>query len=301
MTTAGLYPASLIKRSRATKDEVGERRKSLFDIVKAMRPMTVRQVFYQATVRGIVEKSEAGYTKVQTDLVQMRRAGFDFRLGPGHTHHETLPYAWLADNTRWQRKPNTFTSIQEALDETARFYRKALWTDAGAYAEVWLEKDALAGVVYPITSMYDVPLMVARGYASLSFLHSAAEYIDELDVPVHIYHLGDFDPSGVNAGEKIEQTLREMAPSADIYFERIAVTPEQIASWRLPTRPTNKSDSRAKGFGDISVELDAIEPNRLRDLVEEVIQRHLPPDQLAVLKVAEDSERALIREMVDTL
>ena len=59
------------------------------------RPMTVRQVFYQATVRGIVEKSEAGYTKVQTDLVQMRRAG-------------TLPYGWLADNTRWQRKPRSF-------------------------------------------------------------------------------------------------------------------------------------------------------------------------------------------------
>jgi len=64
--------------------------------------------------------------------------------------------------------------------------------------------------------------MVARGYASLSFLHNAAEYINELDVPAYIYHLGDFDPSGVNAGEKIEETLREMAPNAEIYFERIA-------------------------------------------------------------------------------
>ena len=57
-------------------------------------------------------------------------------------------------------------------------------------------------------------------------------------MPAYIYHLGDFDPSGVNAGEKIEQTLREMAPDADITFERIAVTPEQIAEWDLPTRPT---------------------------------------------------------------
>jgi len=53
--------------------------------------------------------------------------------------------------------------------------------------------------------MYDVPLMVARGYASLSFLYGAAEAINELDVPTYIYHLGDFDPSGVNAGEKIEE------------------------------------------------------------------------------------------------
>jgi hypothetical protein len=125
-----------------------------------------------------------------------------------------------------------------------------------------LEKDALAGVVYPITNVYDVPLMVARGYASLSFLHSAAEYIGTLDVPAYIYHLGDYDPSGFNAGEKIEETLRELAPSADIVFERIAATPEQIEQWDLPTRPTKTTDSRAKKFGSsVSVELDAIEPN----------------------------------------
>src|SRR5499426_1980823 len=70
------------------------------------------------------------------------------------------------------------------------------------------------------------------------FLYTAAEAINELDVAAYIYHLGDFDPSGVNAGEKIEETLYEMAPDAEIYFERIAVTPEQIAAWALPTRPT---------------------------------------------------------------
>jgi hypothetical protein len=250
-----------------------------------MKPMTVRQVFYQATVLGIVEKSEAGYTKVQTDLVKMRRAG-------------ELPYDWLADNTRWQRKPRTFESIEEALEQTAMFYRKALWADADSYVEIWLEKDALAGVIYPITSMYDVPLMVACGYASLSFLHTAADYINDLEVPAYIYHLGDFDPSGVNAGEKIEQTLRELAGDAHIYFERIAVTPEQIAAWDLPTRPTKASDTRAKNFGEISVELDAIEPNRLRELVQETIEQHLPADQFEKLKAAEESEREIISRLV---
>jgi hypothetical protein len=209
-----------------------------------------------------------------------------------------LPYDWLADNTRWQRKPRTFDSVEDALNETARFYRKNLWADADCYVEIWLEKDALSGVVLPVTSMYDVPLMVARGYASLSFLHTAAEYINALDVPAHIYHLGDFDPSGVNAGEKIEETLREMAPDADITFERLAVTPEQIAAWDLPTRPTKASDTRAKGFGDISVELDAIEPNRLREIVQRATERHLPPRQFKVLKAAEESERTLIRRLV---
>src|SRR5215472_8833146 len=191
-----------------------------------------------------------------------------------------------------------FSSVEQALRDTAAFYRKSLWTDADAYVEIWLEKDALAGVVYPVTSMYDVPLMVARGYASLSFLHSAAEAINDLDVPVYIYHLGDFDPSGVNAGEKIEETLRELAPDADITFERIAVTPEQIADWDLPTRPTKASDSRSRSFGEISVELDAIEPNQLRALVQETIELHLPPEQFEILKAAEESEREIIAQLV---
>jgi hypothetical protein len=155
-------------------------------------------------------RQDPGYRKVQTDLVLMRRAG-------------DLPYSWLADNTRWQRKPRTFDGVADALRRTAQFYRKALWTEVGSYVEVWLEKDALAGVVYPVTEMYDVPLMVARGYASLSFLYDAAENIGDRGVPAYIYHFGDFDPSGVNAGEKIEQTLRELAPDAEIYFEPKAV------------------------------------------------------------------------------
>src|SRR5262249_32229356 len=191
-----------------------------------------------------------------------------------------------------------FDSVKTALKETAAFYRKSLWANADTYVEIWLEKDALAGVVYPVTSMYDVPLMVARGYASLSFLYSAAEYINDLDVPTYIYHLGDFDPSGVNAGEKIEETLKEMAPDADITFERIAVTEEQIAEWNLPTRPTKKTDTRSTGFGNISVELDAIDPNRLRDLVQEAIEQHLPPEQFEVLKAAEESEREIISRLV---
>src|SRR5262249_21169669 len=99
MTASPVYEASPIRRTRATKAEVEARREALLDIIEAGRPMTVRQVFYQATVRGLVEKAESGYAKVQTDLTVMRRAG-------------ELPYDWLADNTRWQRKPRTFSSVE---------------------------------------------------------------------------------------------------------------------------------------------------------------------------------------------
>src|SRR5262245_15958971 len=89
-----VYQTSPIKRHRSTKAEVEERRNELYWIIYDGKPMTVRQVFYQATVRGLVEKAESGYGKVQADLTVMRRAG-------------ELPYDWLADNTRWQRKPRT--------------------------------------------------------------------------------------------------------------------------------------------------------------------------------------------------
>jgi hypothetical protein len=128
MTDTPSYLASPIKRRRATKAEVEGRRDALHEIVSEMSPMTVRQVFYQATVRGIVEKSEAGYTKVQTDLVLMRRSG-------------DLPYDWLADNTRWQRKPSSYDSVQEALNETARLYRKSLWRDVDASIQQHLPAD----------------------------------------------------------------------------------------------------------------------------------------------------------------
>src|SRR6516165_3037741 len=123
------YKASRIKRIRATKAEVEARREALLNIIADGRPMTVRQVFYQATVHGLVEKAETGYSKVQTDLTLMRRDG-------------VLPYDWLADNTRWQRKQRTFDSVEAALKETARLYSKTLWRDADCYVEISLEKDA---------------------------------------------------------------------------------------------------------------------------------------------------------------
>ena len=277
------YASSQLKRHRATGDEMEQRRRDVKAIVAGIASCTVRQCFYQASVRGIVEKTEAGYGKVQRMLAEMRRAG-------------DIGYGDIVDNTRWMRKPRTFDSLQAALDHTARFYRRSLWPDADCYVEVWLEKDALSGVIMPITAKYDVPLMVARGYASLSFLASAAECIAEQQRPTYIYHLGDFDPSGVNAGEKIEQTLRELASDAEIHFKRLAVNPEQIKKWRLPSRPTKTTDSRAKKFGRAeSVELDAIHPDRLREIVEKAILSHVGEHELQVLEAAEESERAILK------
>lgn len=288
MTASPVYQASPAKRPRATKAEMEARRSALIGIVAEGQPMTVRQVFYQATAHGIVEKSEAGYAKVPTDLVHLCRDG-------------AIPWDWIADNTRWMRKSTSFGGIGEALEDTARLYRRDLWRDADAYVEVWPEKDALSGVVYPITDAWDVPLMVTRGYASLSFLRTAADTIAAENRSVFIYHLGDLDPSGEDAGRKIEAELRAGAPDAEIHFEQLAVTEDQITDWRLPTRPTKQTDSRAKGFGAISVELDAILPHRLRTLVEDALVRHLPRREWQVLKKVEAGERRQFQEIAEVL
>src|SRR5690606_34393023 len=135
-----------------------------------------------------------------------------------------------------------------------------------------------------------------RGYSSLTFLASAAEAISEQNRPCYIYHLGDLDPSGVNAAEKIEETLRELAPDAEIHFQRIGVTERQAEEPNLPSRPTKTSDSRAKQLNRAeSVELDSISPDLLRHLVEETILGHVNQHELDMIRIAEDSERSYMR------
>jgi hypothetical protein len=145
-----LYEPSPIKRSRASQTEMAELESALYSIVLAQKPMTVRQAYYRATVAGLIDKTEAGYKRVQRVLADMRRAG-------------RMPYSWLADTSRSVYRQDSFNGPEEAARATAKFYRKALWSNADRRVEIWLEKDALSGVLYPVTSDYDVGLFVCRG------------------------------------------------------------------------------------------------------------------------------------------
>jgi hypothetical protein len=275
------------KRHRRTKSEIKGVRDAIDRLLAEDHPQTVRQVFYALTVRGLITKHEVEYQRTAVRLLgEMREAG-------------TIPFEWIADNTRWQRKPTTFTGIEACLNATAKHYRRDLWAATPIYVEVWCEKDALAGVLMEETEPYDVPLMVAKGYASLSFLHAAAMMIRQAK-PTYIYHFGDLDPSGVDAARDIEAKLRRYAPDAEIHFERPAVTRAQVEEWHLPTRPTKLTDSRAKKFEGTSVELDAIPAAKLRELVRNCIERHIDKRQLSILRTAEESERELFTKWATT-
>ena len=290
MATEQLYGTSYTKRERRTKEDIAIIVDGLKEVLRQYNPMTVRQAFYQMTSRGYIPKTEAVYRSTVCRLLAKLRLTSE------------IPFGWIADNTRWMRKPRTYDSMEEALRLNLETYRRALWSRMPANVEVWIEKDALAGVIYDITSEWDVPLMVTRGYPSLSHVYEAAEAIAQARKPTYIYYLGDYDPSGVDISRSLENRLREFAPDAEIHFERIAIEPWQIAYYRLPTRPTKSSDSRAKRFGsDVSVELDALPPNTLRELVQSHILKHVDHDELARLRQIEAAERESLGWVVQNM
>jgi hypothetical protein len=275
------------------QSDYDEFRQLLYAVVDKYKPMTVRQVFYQAVVRNYVEKTEKGYGMIQRDLANMRRNG-------------ELPYEWIIDSSRnvrgWQGSNQSVEDFITSLPERIPYmHTRDLLADNHISVQVWLEKEALAEVVYPICQKWDVPLFCARGYASLSFLHEAAKDLESKDRPTVILHLGDYDPSGQNAIETVQRDLPELAPKTAEHgfeFDIIAVTPEQIVELGLPTRPTKKSDTRSAGFGDKSVELDAIEPNVLRAMVDETLERAFPEGAREANEEQEARERDQIRELV---
>ncbi len=283
--------ASPIKRARRTRAELEGLDLALAAIVAEIEPATVRQVFYQAVVRGLVPKDEArGYKLVQRRLVKLRESG-------------EIPYGWITDNVRIVRGHNRYQGPDDYAQVAAEFYRRDYWADSPVYVEVWLEKDALAGVLVPVVvEECGLDLHVTRGYASVSYyLQSAADFIRAGGRPTHVYLLTDFDPSGLGIAETVAAELVRRSSPVEVLVERLAVNRDQIEAWGLPTRPTKTSDSRARAFvrehGTGSVELDAIPPGTLRALVSGAIERHMDPERLRVMKLAEKQERDLLRNV----
>ena len=280
----GAYGTSTVKRHRRSRAELEELDAALIEIVAEIQPATVRKTFYQAVVRGLVEKHEAcGYRLVQRRLLLLREWWI-------------IPYGWITDNARMVRGQTRYSNLDEFVEEIAGRYRKDYWQESNVRVEVWLEKDALAGVLYPtVVERHGLNLYVTRGFASVSYLHNAAEHIKVDGRPTFVYLLSDFDPSGLQIAETVGRELVDRAYPTEVEVERVAVTKEQIEELKLPTRPTKTTDTRARTFiaehGTGSVELDALPPDVLRGLVDERMEQHMDPRRLALLKLAEQQER----------
>jgi len=250
------YGASPPKRRRATKAEMEERAEFFLAYAAEHGPVTVRGLYYQAEVAEIpgIDKTENGYTKVQRQVLALRRAG-------------RMPYKHIADATRWMRKPTTYDSVRDALEATAYLYRRSLWRDAPEYVETWLEKDAIAGAIYPVTEENDVALMVTRGFCSETFAFESIEQRGDDKRPYYVYYLGDFDRSGRDAARSLKKKLEQFGAEKgiEVHFIELAVTLEQIWDLGLPTREPKRNTAPDKAWPyDFACELDAIPPDVLR-------------------------------------
>jgi hypothetical protein len=285
-----VYGTSPIKRTRRTKAEIEALDAALIEIVEEFSPVTVRQVFYQSVNRSLVPKSETkGYRVVQRRLVALRGSG-------------EIPYGYIVDGTRYVHGDRRYNDLDEFTTYAAGLYRKDYWATSEINVEVWLEKDALKGVLIPtVVDECGLGLHVTRGFASITYLQEAAEQIEADGRPTYVYVLTDFDPSGVLIAEKVEEELTTRASFSDITVERLAVNREQIERWNLPTRPTKVSDTRARRFrqlhGTDSVELDAIPPDELRRLVKDAIDSHMEPWRLQQFRMVEREERQTLKSM----
>jgi hypothetical protein len=284
MSATGAYGSSTVKRTRRTNAELAEVDDAIVQAVVDEHPVTLRGVYYRAVAAGAVDKTEAGYRLVGRQLLKLRRGG-------------RVPYGWITDGTRLTLKARSWSSLDQALDDAAASYRRALWHDQDVEVMVLSEKDAISGAIYPVTNAWDVDLGIVRGYSSETFAHAVAETITAAGKPFFIYQLGDHDPSGVDGWRSFVERVRDFTPRADVTFERLAVTPAQIDELSLPTRPTKGSDSRARSFHGESVEVDAIPAPVLRALVEDAITQHIDPQALRLTRIAEDSERDVLTRL----
>ena len=217
-----------------TKADVAAIRAAIIEILTADHPQTVRQIYYQLVVRGLVQKTEIEYSQtVSRLLTEMRLAG-------------ELEWSWIVDNSRRTSVTRTFDNVADALNNSARYYRRSALRESDVYIEIWTEKDALAGILYEAASDYDVPVVSSRGIPSISQLRISFENIqDAFDAgkQVYVYQFGDHDPTGCLIPKHIERQISEWCDEegCDLpAIARVALTDDQIKQYRLPTRPTKR-------------------------------------------------------------
>lgn len=206
------------------------------------------------------------YQQVVDDVSEARMAGI-------------IDWDAIEDRTREFLDRPHWTSPGEIVDVCAKQYHEDMWTGQDCRVFVVIEKEALSGVLEPVCRGLDVPLLPARGYASVSVLREFAEQRLQVAKQVIVLHLGDHDPSGLDMTRDLEDRLRLFAPDVELELHRIALNMNQVEEFHPPENPAKQTDSRFEAyrreFGDHSWELDALTPEYLEKLVTKEVRRYV--------------------------
>lgn len=251
--------------------------KKILEELEEFKPLTLRQIYYQLVGKGDIENNVSQYTMLSGLL---KKARIDGHISWDDIEDRVRAYH---DLTGWQ---NNKVFLNASTQQFLNNYKRDLLQSQNVYLEIWIEKDALSSIFTRTASPYTVPVVVCRGFSSVSFLN---EYKTRLQYykdkkPVMLY-FGDFDPSGVEMLTAMKTTLSDELNVTGIVFKRIGLLKEDVYKYNLPHSPDalKKTDTRAKKhieeFGEIAVEIDALPPQVLQqkiiDSIENVIDLEL--------------------------
>lgn len=232
-------------------------------------PLTLRQVYYQLVGKGLIENKVSTYGMLSGIIKWGRLDGF-------------IPWDCIEDRVRAFHDLSGYGEkkdfIDISVDNFLEYYRRDLMQGQDYNIEVWIEKDALSSLFKKVAYKYTIPVVVCRGFSSISFLHSFKERVEETNVPTIMLYFGDFDPSGVEMLEAMKRTLKNELEVRDVIYKRIALSLEDIEKYNLPhdASALKRTDTRSKSYiekyGEVAVELDALPPDVLVKKIETAIE-----------------------------
>lgn len=228
--------------------------------------LTLRQLYYQFVARGWIKNEQKSYKWLGNLVGDARLAGY-------------IDWEMIEDRTRNLQSLQHFDGADDALTKLASWYHVDMWANQEFRPEVWIEKDALTGVISGVCQENDIPYFSCRGYTSLSEMWRASlrlsQWTRDGQSP-YIIHFGDHDPSGMDMSRDICERIQGTF-MADCEFHRLALNMDQIREYNPPPNPAKVTDSRYKAyvtkFGNESWELDALDPPKFRSLIEDQLKR----------------------------
>ena len=257
--------------------------------------LTLRQLYYQFVARDLIPNKLSEYKRLGSIINDARLAGL-------------IDWEAIVDRTRNLQKFTAWASPTQALQSTAKNYAGDLWARQPYHVEVWIEKDALIGIVETACMMHRVPHYSCRGYTSQSEIWAAAQRFDEKTDAgkkrAIVIHLGDHDPSGIDMTRDIQDRLRLLSMGNDsIDVERIALSMTQVEEYKPPPNPAKTTDARYAGYsrlyGTESWELDALEPDMMVKLIRSHVAKHIDEDIWSADADREQEDRNRLRTIAD--
>ena len=252
--------------------------------------LTLRQLFYQMVSRNLLPNTERAYKNLGETISDGRLAG-------------VIDWEAIEDRIRVPRRPPEFEDLADLAETALRSYRLPRWKGQAYYVELWVEKDALAGVLEPLALEAHVTMMVNRGYSSQSAMFEAGlrfRRAGQAGRKCVLLYLGDHDPSGEDMVRDVQDRLNLFG--ADVAVIKLALTMAQVQQYNPPPNPAKRSDSRAAGYierhGASSWEVDALPPEILQRIIRHAFRGLIDAEKVQAVVAREEADKAALREAV---